>query len=153
MPARLRWLAAALACVAAGALAQSKGGKTPLDLQYRGTTQGTVAAIREVYASGKGPTPAAAQTSGSGSGPDEGMPVGAVAYWNFGPGSGDSMRVGTVGQGDMQNWVTDHATEIVVRMDDGERRTFRPRNPERFQIHARVTVQGGTIEPSDGKAR
>jgi hypothetical protein len=53
----------------------------------------------------------------------------------------------------MQNWVTDHATEIVVRMDDGERRTFRPRNPERFQIHARVTVQGGTIEPSDGKAR
>jgi hypothetical protein len=152
MQPRLPWLAlAALACFAAGALAQGKG-KAPLDLQYRGaTTQGVVVSIREVYASGKGPTPAAGQSSGSSL--DAGLPVGAVAYWNFGPGSGDNMRVGTVGQGDMQNWLTDHATEIVVKMDDGERRTFRPRNPERFQLHARVTVQGGTIEPSDGKGK
>ena len=153
MPPRLRWLAAVLACLAAGALAQNKGGK-PLDLQYRGgATLGTVAAIRVVYATGKGPTPATAQASASGSGPDQGLPVGAVAYWNFGPGSTDGMKVGAVGQGDMQNWLTDQATEIVVRMDDGENRTFRPRNPERFQLNARVSVQGGTIEPLDGKAR
>jgi hypothetical protein len=152
MAARARLLVAVLACVAAGAAAQPKT-KKPLDLSYRSATNGTVAAIRDVYATGKGPTPASAQTSAPASSLDQGMPVGAVAYWNFGPGAGDGMRVGAVGQGDMQNWLTDSAKEIIVSMDDGERRTFRPRNPERFQLHERVTVRGGTLEPLGEKAR
>lgn len=123
-------------------------GKKPLDLQYRAETKGTVTAIRDVYATGKGPTPAGAQqSSATESSLDTGMPVGAVAYWNFGPGSGDGMKVGAVGRGDMQNWLTDHAKEVVVKMDDGEIRTFRPSNPERFQPNERVTVRSGLLEP------
>jgi len=146
MAARARLLVALLACIAAGATAQPKT-KKPLDLSYRAETKGTVVAVRDVYATGKGPTPASAQTSATSSSLDQGMPVGAVAYWNFGPGAGDGMRVGAVGQDDMQPWLTDHAKEIVVKMDDGEQRTFRPRNPERFQLHERVAVRGGNLEP------
>jgi hypothetical protein len=150
MAARARLLVALLACIAAGATAQPKT-KKPLDLSYRAETKGTVVAIRDVYATGKGPTPASVQTSAPSSSLDQGMPVGAVAYWNFGPGSGDGMRVGAVGQDDMQNWLTDHAKEIVVKMDGGETRSFRPGNPERFQVNERVTVRGGNLEPL-GKA-
>jgi len=143
MAAQARLVALLLACAAAGA-----AGQAPLDLRYRGETKGTVVAIRDVYATGKGPTPASAQSSSAtASSLDQGMPVGAVAYWNFGPGAGSGMRVGAVGQGDMQDWLTDHATEIVVRMDDGEQRSFRPKNPERFRPNDRVTVHSGTIEP------
>ena len=135
---------ATLSSVSFGIEAQ---GNKPLDLRYRGETKGSVVAVRDVYATGKGPTPASAQASGPGSDLDQGMPVGAVAYWNFGPGAGDGMKVGAVGRGDMQNWLTDHAKEVVVKMDDGEIRTFRPSNPERFQLHDRVSVSGGRIEP------
>jgi outer membrane lipoprotein SlyB len=128
--------------------------KKPLDLTYRAESKGTVVAVRDVYATGKGPTPASAQaSSATGSSLDTGMPVGAVAYWNFGPGAGDGMKVGAVGRGDMQNWLTDHAKEVVVKMDDGETRTFRPPNPGRFQVNERVAVRGGTIEPQGEQAR
>jgi len=138
-------LLAALSVVSFGTEAQ---GRKPLDLQYRTETKGTVVMIRDVYATGKGPTPAGAQSSSATeSSLDTGMPVGAVAYWNFGPGAGDGMKVGAVGRGDMQNWLTDHAKEVVVKMDDGETRTFRPANPERFQVNERVSVQAGAIQP------
>jgi hypothetical protein len=145
MAARLRLLTALLGALAASAGAQTA--KQPLDLKFRAESKGTVIAIRDVYASGKGPAAGAGQPSGSSSGPEQALPVGAVAYWNFGPGSADGMRVGAVGQGDMQPWLTDHATEILVKMDDGERRSFRPTNPERFQLHERVNVSGGILEP------
>jgi hypothetical protein len=123
--------------------------KKPLDLSYKAETKGTVIAIRDVYAAGKGPTPAGTQaSSATESSLDTGLPVGAVAYWNFGPGADDGMRVGAVGRGDMQPWVTDHAREVVVKMDDGERRTFRMANPERFRVNDRVLVRGGQIEPA-----
>ena len=35
---------------------------------------------------------------------------------------------------EMQPWLSESAHEVVVNMDDGERRTFRPRNPERFHV-------------------
>jgi hypothetical protein len=145
VPARAL-LVAALSLLSFGIEAQS--GK-PLDLQYRTETKGTVIAIRDVYATGKGPTPAGAQAaSATEASLDTGMPVGAVAYWNFGPGAGDGMKVGAVGRGDMQNWLTDHAKEVVVKMDDGERRTFRPSNTGQFQPNQRVTVRAGLLEPS-----
>jgi hypothetical protein len=148
MGVRLRLIVAAvLGALAATATAQTAKSKQPLDLKFRGESKGTVVAIRDVYASGKGPTAGAAPPSGSSSGPDQGLPVGAVAYWNFGPGSAEGMRVGAVGQGDMQPWLTDHAKEIVVKMDDGESRTFRPTNPESFQLHERVSVTSGILEP------
>jgi hypothetical protein len=141
----LRSLLFAVAAFSVAATAQTR---KPLDLQYRAETKGTVLAIRDVYATGKGPTPAGAQaSSATESSLDTGMPVGAVAYWNFGPGSGEGMRVGAVGRGDMQNWLTDHAKEVVVRMDDGETRRFRPEHPERFQLNERVTVRAGLLEP------
>jgi hypothetical protein len=135
----LAWLAAATA------LAQ---GNKPLDLKYKPETRGTVVAVRDVYAAGKGPTPASTQNSSAPeSSLDTGLPVGAVAYWNFGPGSSDGVRVGAVGRGDIQPWVTDHAREVVVKMDGGEQRVFRPDNPERFQVNQRVTVRGGELAP------
>jgi len=135
-------------CAAATALAQNR---QPLDLTYRAETKGTVAAIRDVYATGKGPTPGSAQaSSATESSLDTGLPVGAVAYWNFGPGSNDGMRVGAVGRGDMQNWLTDHAKEVVVKMDGGERRTFRPADPERFRVGQRVSVRSGELVQDSG---
>ena len=140
---------AALACLAA-ATALAQGGKAadaPLDLQYRAETKGTVIAIRDVYAAGKGPTPAGTQASSAPeSSLDTGLPVGAVAYWNFGPGAGDGMRVGAVGRGDMQTWITDQAREVVVKMDGGERRTFRPADPKLFSVNDRVAVRSGQLE-------
>ena len=134
--------------VTAFSLAATGQTKKPLDLTYRAESKGTVAAIRDVYATGKGPTPAGAQaSSATESSLDTGLPVGAVAYWSFGPGAGDGVRVGAVGRGDMQNWLTDHAKEVVVKMDGGETRTFRPANPERFQPNERVTVRAGLLEP------
>jgi len=122
-------------------------GKKPLDLAYRVETKGAVIAVRDVYATGKGPTPASTQTSSATeSSLDTGLPVGAVAYWNFGPGADDGMRVGAVGRGDMQPWITDKAREVVVKMDDGERRSFRPANPEHFKVNDRVLVRGGQLE-------
>ena len=136
---------AALACLAAATvLAQDR---KPLDLSYRVETKGTVIAVRDVYATGKGPTPASTQSSSATeSSLDTGLPVGAVAYWNFGPGAGDSMRVGAVGQGDMKPWITDQAREVIVKMDDGERRSFRPANPDLFKVNERVVVRGGLLE-------
>jgi outer membrane lipoprotein SlyB len=144
MAARLRLLAALLAATAEAQITKSK---QPLDLKFRTESKGTVVAIRDAYASGKGPATGSGQSSGTSSGPDQGLPVGAVAYWNFGPGSTEGMRVGAVGQGDMQPWLTDHAKEIVVKMDDGERRIFRPRDAERFQLNERVSVSSGVLEP------
>ena len=141
----LRILGVLVFGAATAAFAQAK---KPLDLTYRAETKGTVVAIREVYATGKGPAPARAQgSSATEASLDTGLPVGAVAYWNFGPGAADGMQVGAVGRGDMQPWLTDHAKEVVVKMDDGETRTFRPSNPERFQLHERVGVRGGALEP------
>jgi len=148
VPARALLIAATLSLLSFGAEAQSA---KPLDLQYRAETKGTVLAVRDVYATGKGPTPAGAQaSSATESSLDTGMPVGAVAYWNFGPGSGEGMRVGAVGRGDMQNWLTDHAKEVVVRMDDGETRRFRPEHPERFRIGQRIGVRSGELAPDSG---
>ena len=142
-------IAAALSFQSFGTKGQ---GKKPLDLTYRAETKGAVIATREVYAAGKGPTPAGAQaSSATGSSLDTGLPVGAVAYWNFGPGAGDGMQVGAVGRGDMQHWLTDHATEVVVKMDGGETRTFRPANPERFRVGQRVSVRSGELAPDSGR--
>jgi hypothetical protein len=47
----------------------------------------------------------------------------------------------------MQPWLSESAHEVVVNMDDGERRTFRPRNPGRFHVGQRVTLRYGELEP------
>jgi hypothetical protein len=145
--ARLRWLAAGLACCAAGGLAQS--GRT-LDLKYRSVTEGTVTSLREVRAGGSGPT-LAAKPVGSESDLDQGPLVGAVVYLPLGGSTSDkSWRFGAAGTPEMQAWLAESSREVLVAMDDGEKRTFRPSRPERFQPGQRVTVRSGELEPLSG---
>jgi outer membrane lipoprotein SlyB len=47
----------------------------------------------------------------------------------------------------MQPWLSEGGVEVVVTMDDGERRAFRPRDPGRFYAGQRVTVREGELVP------
>ena len=145
MSAWLRWLAGGIACVAAAAAAQN----APLDLRLPKLNDGTVALIRQVNS---GSETALAPRSGprqvgTQSALDQGPLVGAVVYMPVGPGSPDKLNFGAAGTAEMQPWLSESAHEVVVNMDDGERRTFRPRNPERFHVGQRVTVRYGDLEP------
>lgn len=147
MRARLRWLAAGLACVAAAGLAQTR---RTLDLEYRSVTEGTVTAVREVRAGGSGPA-LGSKPVGSESDLDQGPMVGAVVYLPLdGSKSDKSWRFGAAGTPEMQAWLAESSREVQVAMDDGERRTFRPAHPERFQPGQRVTVRAGELEPLSG---
>ena len=141
-----RWLAAGLACIAAGSLAQTA---RTLDLKYRPVTDGTVTSVREVRAGGAGPA-APPQQVGSASDLDQGPLVGAVVYLPIDQGKAGDWRFGAAGTPEMQAWLADSSREVLVAMDDGEKRTFRPRNPERFQPGQRVTVRAGELEPLPG---
>ena len=47
----------------------------------------------------------------------------------------------------MQPYLDKTAREVVVAMDDGERRVFRPRNASRFSVGQRVSVEAGELVP------
>ena len=148
MVTRRRWLAGLMAGIAAGTAAQQ------LDLRLpKGATEGVVASIRQISS---GSETALAPRSGprqvgTQSALDQGPLVGAVVYMPVGPSSPDTWNFGAVGTPDMQPWLSDGALEVIVTMADGERRTFRPRNPERFRPGQRVTVRYGELEPLDGR--
>ena len=145
---RLRWLAGLAASIAVGTAAQQ------LDLSLpKGATEGVVASIRQISS---GSETALAPRSGprqvgTQSALDQGPLVGAVVYMPVGPSSPDKWNFGAAGTPEMQPWLSDGALEVVVTMEDGERRTFRPRNPERFHPGQRVTVRYGELEPRDSR--
>jgi hypothetical protein len=137
-----RWLAAVL-FVATGLQAQT------LDLRVRPVTEGSVTAIREIHAAGKSTDPLAPQSVGLPSDLDQGPLVGAVATRSFGRQPGErKWQFGAAGTPEMQARLAQNAYEVVVRMDDGEQRIFRPRDGARFGIGQRVTVRSGELEPT-----
>jgi hypothetical protein len=141
----LRWLAGCIACIAAVAAAQN----APLDLRLPKVNDGTVASIRQINTGSETAlTPRSGPRQvGTQSALDQGPLVGAVVYTPVGPGTSDKWSFGAAGTPEMQPWLAESAHEVVVSMDDGERRTFRPRNPERFHVGQRVTLRYGELEP------
>ena len=151
MRLRLRWLAAPVAFVAAGAFAQAD----KLDLRLPKFTDGTVAAIRQVNTgSGAALAPRTGPPQvGTQSALDQPRLVGAVVFMPTGPASPDQWQFGAAGTSEMQPWLAEGGVEIIVTMDDGEKRTFRPRDPGRFYVGQRVTVREGELVPlASGKA-
>ena len=146
MAARRRWLATLIGCIAAGAAAQPG---QPLDLRLPKVADGVVAAIRQINS---GSETALAPRSGprqvgTQSALDQGPLVGAVVYMPVGPSSPDTWNFGAAGTAEMQPWLSEVAQEVIVTMEDGERRSFRPSNPGRFHVGQRVTVRYGALEP------
>jgi hypothetical protein len=147
---RLRWLAALVALIAAGTAAQLN---KPLDLRLPKVTDGIVASVRQINSGSEtaltprsGPRQVGTQSS-----LDQAPLVGAVVYMPVGPASGDAWRFGAAGTAEMQPWLSESAHEVVVTMEDGERRSFRPRDPGRFYVGQRVTVRSGELEPLGGR--
>ena len=147
MSIRLRWLAGLMAGIAAGTAAQQ------LDLRLPKVTEGVVSAIRQINT---GSETALAPRSGprqvgTQSALDQAPLVGAVVFMPTGPASPDQWQFGAAGTPEMQPWLAEGGREVVVTMDDGERRTFRPRDPARFFVGQRVTVREGELEPSGSR--
>jgi len=146
---RLRWLAASIALIAATATAQVD----KLDLRLPKVTDGVVASVRQVNS---GSETALAPRSGprqvgTQSALDQAPLVGAVVFMPTGPASPDQWQFGAAGTPDMQPWLAEGGVEVIVTMDDGERRTFRPRNPGRFYVGQRVAVREGELVPLGGR--
>ena len=119
-----------------------------LDLRIPPVTGGTVSSIREVGTGAKAaPSPTGTQSVGAPSDIQQAPPVGAVVYMPLGPQSDKKWTFGAAGTPEMQAQLAQSSHEIVVTMDDGERRTFRPRDPSRFRIGQRVSVRAGEVEP------
>jgi hypothetical protein len=132
--------------VAAGVAAQ---GRPPLNLKLQPVTEGAVAAILAVDSSNtRIPTPSAQARPGQPAEVSGGPPVGAVAVLPLGKESDHKWKFGAAGTPEMKPYLDGAAQEVVVVMDDGERRSFRPREPARFRIGQRVTVQSGELEPA-----
>ena len=141
---RLRWLAAAIAALAAGVAAQTR---PPLDLRLKPVTEGAVTAIVTVDAAATNLPAPNPQNPGSPSDLSPGAPVGAVVVLPLGKDSDKTWRFGAVGTPEMQPYLDKTAREVVVTMDDGARRTFRPRDASRFHIGQRVRVRAGELVP------
>ena len=149
MVLRLRWLAASIALIAATATAQVD----KLDLRLPKVTDGVVASVRQVNS---GSETALAPRSGprqvgTQSALDQAPLVGAVVFMPTGPASPDQWQFGAAGTPEMQPWLAEGGVEVIVTMDDGERRTFRPRNPGRFYVGQRVAVREGELVPLGGR--
>jgi hypothetical protein len=138
----LRWSAAASACVALVAGAQT------LDLRLpKASKDGVVSAIRTVDPTPRtAPAPAAGQV-GSQSDVSPGIPVGAVVALSRDAAGDRTWKFGAAGTPDMQPYLAESAQEVLVKMDDGEARSFRPREPGRFRVGQRVSVREGELVP------
>ena len=145
MAPRLRWLAAPVAFIAAAASAQIE----KLDLRLPKVTNGVVASIRQVNSGSE--TALAPRTGprqvGTQSALDQAPLVGAVVFMPTGPASPDQWQFGAAGTPEMQPWLAEGGREVVVTMDDGERRSFRPRDAGRFYVGQRVSVREGDLVP------
>jgi hypothetical protein len=147
MAALPRRLVLALGCVAAGALAQTS---LKLDLSLPSTKEGTVVSIRSVDSGSASALPmrSAPRQVGSPQSLDQPVPIGAVVYLQTGEArTTDDWKFGAVGTAEMQPWLAESAHEVIVTMDDGEQRSFRPPRPERFSVGQRVSLRTGELEP------
>ena len=139
----MRWLTAALLGVVAVATAQTR---PPLDLRLKPETEGVVSAIRSIDTDTTMLAPHA-PTPGASSDVSSGPPVGAVAALPLGKDSDKKWRFGAAGTPEMRPYLDKTAQEVVVTMDDGERRVFRPGDVSRFHVGQRVGVQAGELVP------
>jgi len=138
----MRWLALAILGIAAAAAAQS------LDLRYKATTEGTVSALRTVDLGSTTVSPPGKQAPGSPSDLSPGAPVGAVAVLPLGKDAEKTWKFGAVGTPQMQAYLGATAQEVVVTMDDGEKRVFRPRDAAIFRVGQRVSLRSGELAPA-----
>lgn len=153
----MRWLVAAgMLGFAANAASQAR---PPLDLTLRPVHEGVVVSIREVHAGAGSAAPRSpAQPVGSPSDLEQAPPVGAVVYLPFAGASGGSSsekgwRYGAAGTPEMQARFAQSGYEVIVDMQDGERRSFQPRDPGRFHVGQRVSVRSGELEPAGRESR
>jgi hypothetical protein len=126
----------------------------PLDLRVVPVTRGVVHSIREIHVNAPPAAPKGLEPHpvGPRSDLDEGPLVGAVLARPIGRDVAPSekhWRFGAVGTPEMQDRLGRNMYELVVRMDDGERREFRVGDPSRFRIGQRVGIRAGEIEPLD----
>ena len=122
----------------------------PLDLRVVPVGRGVVQSIREVGA----PTRAAPQGAvpssvGLQGGVEDTPPVGAVVSRSYGKGTGDhKWQFGAAGTAEMQAELARTRFEVVVQMDDGERRTFAVRDIAGLRPGQRVSVRSGELLPA-----
>ena len=145
---RLRLLAAGM-CLAAAAAAQTS---KPLNLNIVPVTDGVITSIREVHLKpDRAPPPAGTQQVGVPTDIEDSPPVGAVLYRPIGggvPKSEKEWKIGGAGTPDMQNRFAQSGYDVEVKMDDGERRTFRLPDARQFRIGQRVSLRSGTLQPA-----
>jgi hypothetical protein len=106
---------------------------------------GEIRAVREVSAAPSSRAPAQAPV-GNPSGLDTGPVVGTVAQFHWGKGEGN-WSLGTAGTPEMQARLGQTYYEVVVAMDNGEKRTLERKDGNRFYVGQRVALRAGEIEP------
>jgi hypothetical protein len=122
----------------------------PLDLRVVPVKEGVVHSIREVGAPAR-PAPQGAPPSSVGltGGVEDTPPVGAVVSRSFGKESSEhKWRFGAAGTPEMQAELARTRFEVVVQMDDGERRTFAVRDISGLRPGQRVSVRSGELQPA-----
>ena len=131
--------------------AATAGGQ-PLDLRIVPVSQGVVQSIREVGAPARPAPQGALPTSvGLQGGVEDTPPVGAVVSRSFGSGSNtEKWRFGAAGTPEMQADLARTRFEVVVQMDDGERRTFAVPDISGLRPGQRVSVRSGELQPATG---
>ena len=149
MTKKQRWLAAAIVCFATDAAAQRI--RPQLDLRVKPVTEGVVTSLRTIDTLPKTP-PVQGSPGGTQVGPPSDISpppqVGAVVSLSSPDAQGNrSLHFGAAGTPEMQAYLAKSAQEVVVKMDDGDLRTFRPRDPTRFRAGQRVSVRSGELEP------
>ena len=106
---------------------------------------GEIRSVREVSKAVIGQkVPAAAV--GSPSGLDTGPVVGTVAQFHWGKGEGN-WHFGAAGTPEMQTRLGQTYYEVVVAMDNGDKRTLERKDGNRFYVGQRVALRSGELEP------
>jgi len=146
---RLLVAACALSLAATAAAQTAK----PLNLNIVPVSDGVITSIREVHLkAGRAAPPAGGnQPVGVPTDIEDAAPVGAVLYRPIGGGvapSEKSWRIGGAGTPDMQDRFAKSGYDVEVKMDDGERRTFRLPDARQFRIGQRVTLRSGELQPA-----
>jgi len=131
--------------------AATAGAQQPLDLRVVPVSQGVIHSIREVgtptKAAPQGAVPASVGLQG---GVEDTPPVGAVVSRSFGgstPIGERKWQFGAAGTPEMQADLARTRFEVVVQMDDGERRTFAVRDIAGLRPGQRVSVRSGSCYP------
>jgi len=121
----------------------------PLDLRVVPVSQGVVQSIREVGAPPRAaPQGVPPSSVGLPGGVEDTPPVGAVVSRSFGSGAtNDKWRFGAAGTPEMQADLDRTRFEVVVKMDDGERRVFAVRDISGLRPGQRVSVRSGELLP------